>query len=149
MRKNRPFSSSTISLGSVRNLRTKIKKSTQGPWTTVGVGKYSQKKKEKRSSKVAPPSSDDQNDFPKLAELIDNKKTPKDQQVNKDVGSNIDPIDDREEQFSFRSRRLGLQLLGHHGKIAAWRHEQRVARTRQRRPDLFERWLGDDGDTQT
>ena len=28
-------------------------------------------------------------------------------------------------------------LSGNHGAIAAWRHEQRVARTRARRPDLL------------
>lgn len=28
-------------------------------------------------------------------------------------------------------------LSGHHGAIAAWRHEQAVARTRERRPDLL------------
>ncbi|WP_084100189.1 tRNA (guanosine(37)-N1)-methyltransferase TrmD [Demequina sp. NBRC 110051] len=28
-------------------------------------------------------------------------------------------------------------LSGHHGKIAAWRHEQQVERTRERRPDLL------------
>lgn len=28
-------------------------------------------------------------------------------------------------------------LSGHHGKIAQWRHEQQVARTRDRRPDLL------------
>ena len=76
--------SSTISMGSVRNLKTKIKKSTQGSWTTVG--KYSQKKKERWSSKVAPPSSD----LPKLAELIDKKAAPEDQQLGEDVDSNID-----------------------------------------------------------
>ena len=31
-------------------------------------------------------------------------------------------------------------LSGHHGQIAAWRHEQRLARTAQRRPDLMERY---------
>ncbi|MCB1061728.1 MAG: tRNA (guanosine(37)-N1)-methyltransferase TrmD [Verrucomicrobiae bacterium] len=29
-------------------------------------------------------------------------------------------------------------LSGHHGKIAAWRHERAVARTRDNRPDLLE-----------
>jgi tRNA (guanine37-N1)-methyltransferase len=29
-------------------------------------------------------------------------------------------------------------ISGHHGKIAAWRHEQALARTRQNRPDLLE-----------
>ena len=84
MRKNGPFSSSAISLGSVRNLRTKIKKST--------AGKYSQKKKERWSSKAAPQSSDDHNDFPKLAELIDNKTIPQEQEEDEDIGSNIDQI---------------------------------------------------------
>ncbi|WP_062076512.1 tRNA (guanosine(37)-N1)-methyltransferase TrmD [Demequina globuliformis] len=28
-------------------------------------------------------------------------------------------------------------LSGHHGKIAQWRHEQQLARTRERRPDLL------------
>ncbi|WP_066642294.1 tRNA (guanosine(37)-N1)-methyltransferase TrmD [Serinicoccus hydrothermalis] len=31
-------------------------------------------------------------------------------------------------------------LSGHHGRIEAWRHEQRLARTEQRRPDLMERY---------
>jgi tRNA (guanine37-N1)-methyltransferase len=30
---------------------------------------------------------------------------------------------------------------GNHGEIAKWRHEQAVARTRERRPDLYARWL--------
>ena len=29
-------------------------------------------------------------------------------------------------------------LSGHHGQIAAWRHEQRLERTAARRPDLME-----------
>ena len=33
-----------------------------------------------------------------------------------------------------------ILLSGHHAKIAEWRHEQQVERTRERRPDL----LGDD-----
>ncbi len=44
-------------------------------------------------------------------------------------------------------------LSGHHAKIAQWRQEQRVRRTRARRPDLYARWLkaqrppgGHDGD---
>ena len=74
--------SSTISLGSVQNFKTKIKKSTQGSWTTVG--KYSQKKKEKWSSKVAPPSSG----FFKLAKLIDK---------NADVEDRDGPPEDDEE----------------------------------------------------
>ncbi|CAN7304377.1 tRNA (guanosine(37)-N1)-methyltransferase TrmD [Microbacterium sp. LjRoot45] len=28
-------------------------------------------------------------------------------------------------------------LSGHHGRVAEWRHEQQVARTRERRPDLL------------
>lgn len=28
-------------------------------------------------------------------------------------------------------------LSGHHGRVAQWRHEQQVARTRERRPDLL------------
>lgn len=28
-------------------------------------------------------------------------------------------------------------LSGHHGRVAEWRHDQRVARTRERRPDLL------------
>lgn len=28
-------------------------------------------------------------------------------------------------------------LSGHHGRVAAWRHEQQVERTRERRPDLL------------
>jgi tRNA (guanine37-N1)-methyltransferase len=34
-------------------------------------------------------------------------------------------------------------LSGHHGAIAAWRHEQALQRTRERRPDL----LGDASET--
>ncbi|WP_061960451.1 tRNA (guanosine(37)-N1)-methyltransferase TrmD [Demequina flava] len=30
-----------------------------------------------------------------------------------------------------------ILLSGHHGKIAQWRHEQQVERTRERRPDLL------------
>jgi tRNA (guanine37-N1)-methyltransferase len=29
---------------------------------------------------------------------------------------------------------------GDHGRVAAWRHEQAVARTRRVRPDLYRRW---------
>ncbi|QSF49372.1 MULTISPECIES: tRNA (guanosine(37)-N1)-methyltransferase TrmD [unclassified Thermosynechococcus] len=32
-------------------------------------------------------------------------------------------------------------LSGHHGEIAAWRRAQQIERTRQRRPDLYARWL--------
>lgn len=39
---------------------------------------------------------------------------------------------------SWRGREVPEVLLsGHHGAIAAWRHEQRVARTADRRPDLL------------
>ena len=31
-----------------------------------------------------------------------------------------------------------ILLSGHHAKIAEWRHEQQVARTRERRPDLLD-----------
>jgi tRNA (guanine37-N1)-methyltransferase len=31
-----------------------------------------------------------------------------------------------------------ILVSGHHGKVAAWRHEQRLLRTLQRRPDLLE-----------
>jgi tRNA (guanine37-N1)-methyltransferase len=30
---------------------------------------------------------------------------------------------------------------GNHGEIAKWRREQSIARTRERRPDLYERWI--------
>jgi tRNA (guanine37-N1)-methyltransferase len=30
---------------------------------------------------------------------------------------------------------------GHHGKVAAWRHDQALARTRAVRPDLYQAWL--------
>jgi tRNA (guanine37-N1)-methyltransferase len=32
-------------------------------------------------------------------------------------------------------------LSGHHEAIARWRHQQQLERTRQRRPDLYQRWL--------
>ncbi|URR36811.1 tRNA (guanosine(37)-N1)-methyltransferase TrmD [Thermosynechococcus sp. HN-54] len=32
-------------------------------------------------------------------------------------------------------------LSGHHGEIAAWRRAQQIERTRQRRPDLYARWV--------
>ena len=32
-------------------------------------------------------------------------------------------------------------LNGHHAKIEAWRQEQAIERTKQRRPDLYEAWL--------
>lgn len=31
-----------------------------------------------------------------------------------------------------------ILLSGHHAKIAEWRHEQQVQRTRERRPDLLD-----------
>lgn len=31
-------------------------------------------------------------------------------------------------------------LSGHHGRVAQWRHEQQVERTRRVRPDLYEAW---------
>lgn len=34
-------------------------------------------------------------------------------------------------------------LSGHHGQIATWRHEQRLTRTAQRRPDLMARYEAD------
>jgi tRNA (guanine37-N1)-methyltransferase len=36
-------------------------------------------------------------------------------------------------------------LSGHHGQIAAWRLSQAKQRTRQRRPDLWRRWLAQQG----
>lgn len=36
---------------------------------------------------------------------------------------------------------------GNHGAIAAWRKQQQQERTRQRRPDLWERWLKLEGET--
>jgi tRNA (guanine37-N1)-methyltransferase len=43
----------------------------------------------------------------------------------------------------WRGREVPPVLLsGHHAAIAAWRREQQIARTRERRPDL----LGADGD---
>ncbi|MDJ1172934.1 tRNA (guanosine(37)-N1)-methyltransferase TrmD [Roseofilum capinflatum] len=42
----------------------------------------------------------------------------------------------------FRGQRVPDVLLsGDHGKIAQWRYEQQVERTKQRRPDLYEAWL--------
>jgi tRNA (guanine37-N1)-methyltransferase len=34
-------------------------------------------------------------------------------------------------------------LSGNHAVIAKWRHEQRERRTRERRPDLWEKWEGE------
>jgi tRNA (guanine37-N1)-methyltransferase len=33
-------------------------------------------------------------------------------------------------------------LSGHEANIQAWRHEQALARTKERRPDLYEKWQG-------
>ena len=32
-------------------------------------------------------------------------------------------------------------LEGHHAKIEQWRKEQKILRTQQRRPELYQRWL--------
>ena len=43
---------------------------------------------------------------------------------------------------SFRGREVPpLVMSGDHAKVAAWRHEAAVERTRVRRPDLYQRWL--------
>ncbi|WP_311477582.1 tRNA (guanosine(37)-N1)-methyltransferase TrmD [uncultured Gulosibacter sp.] len=34
-------------------------------------------------------------------------------------------------------------LSGHHGRVAQWRHEQQVDRTRRVRPDLYAAWQGE------
>jgi tRNA (guanine37-N1)-methyltransferase len=34
-----------------------------------------------------------------------------------------------------------LLRSGHHGEIEQWRHNQQIQRTRDRRPDLYEKWL--------
>ncbi len=36
-------------------------------------------------------------------------------------------------------------LSGHHAKIAEWRRQQRIERTKKRRPDLYQRWLESQG----
>lgn len=36
-------------------------------------------------------------------------------------------------------------LSGNHAEIARWRREQQIAKTRSRRPDLYERWLHEGG----
>jgi tRNA (guanine37-N1)-methyltransferase len=42
----------------------------------------------------------------------------------------------------FRDRKVPDVLLsGNHAAIARWRYEQQIARTRKRRPDLYEAWL--------
>ncbi len=46
----------------------------------------------------------------------------------------------------WRGREVPAVLLsGHHGQIARWRHEQRVERTTQRRPDMLGRRTDGDG----
>jgi tRNA (guanine37-N1)-methyltransferase len=46
----------------------------------------------------------------------------------------------------WRGREVPAVLLsGHHGRIAAWRHEQRLDRTARRRPDLLEGYLDQGG----
>ena len=35
-----------------------------------------------------------------------------------------------------------ILLSGDHAKVDAWRHEQAVERTRERRPDLYEKYIG-------
>jgi len=46
----------------------------------------------------------------------------------------------------FRGQRVPEVLLsGDHGKIAQWRYEQQVERTKERRPDLYEVWLEGNG----
>ena len=45
----------------------------------------------------------------------------------------------------FRGWQVPAVLLsGDHGRIAAWRREQRIARTRERRPDLWANLAEDD-----
>jgi tRNA (guanine37-N1)-methyltransferase len=39
-------------------------------------------------------------------------------------------------------------LSGHHENIRRWRHEQSVIRTRDRRPELYRRYLADAGDSE-
>jgi tRNA (guanine37-N1)-methyltransferase len=39
-----------------------------------------------------------------------------------------------------------ILLSGDHGRIETWRREQRIERTRQRRPDLYEAWRAAGGD---
>jgi len=38
-----------------------------------------------------------------------------------------------------------ILLSGDHGRIAKWRHEAAIALTRERRPDLLEKWLKSEG----
>jgi tRNA (guanine-N1)-methyltransferase len=47
---------------------------------------------------------------------------------------------------SFRGMEVPQVLRnGHHAVIDRWRHEQQVQRTRERRPDLYQRWLEQGG----
>ncbi len=39
-----------------------------------------------------------------------------------------------------------ILLSGHHANIEKWKHEQSLERTRERRPDLYEAYLKQDGD---
>jgi tRNA (guanine37-N1)-methyltransferase len=46
----------------------------------------------------------------------------------------------------FRGLRVPDVLLsGNHGKIARWRFQQQIERTRARRPDLYQKWLQETG----
>ncbi|MBE9139446.1 tRNA (guanosine(37)-N1)-methyltransferase TrmD [Nodosilinea sp. LEGE 07088] len=47
---------------------------------------------------------------------------------------------------SFRGWEVPAVLLsGNHAAIAQWRQQQQVERTRQRRPDLYQRWVEEEG----
>ena len=39
-----------------------------------------------------------------------------------------------------------ILLSGHHQKIQAWRRQQQIQRTKERRPDLYDRWLAKEGE---
>lgn len=46
----------------------------------------------------------------------------------------------------WRGRRVpGVLLSGHHQNVTKWRQEQSLARTKTRRPDLYEAWLKKNG----
>lgn len=50
---------------------------------------------------------------------------------------------------SFRGMEVPQVLRnGHHAVIASWRHAQQLQRTRERRPDLYQRWLEQGGGAQ-
>ncbi|HAE87324.1 TPA: tRNA (guanosine(37)-N1)-methyltransferase TrmD, partial [Candidatus Marinimicrobia bacterium] len=34
-------------------------------------------------------------------------------------------------------------LSGHHARIEAWRQEERIKKTKERRPDLYNKWLSE------